>query len=56
MRYMKEILKNNRNLVIVYLVIGLFNTFMANYKADYFQKIVDGFSGIVPERTKAVKA
>lgn len=44
MRYMKKILKNNRNLVIVYLVIGLFNAFMSNYKADYFQKIVDGLT------------
>lgn len=44
MRYMKEILKNNRNWVIVYLVIGLFNAFMSNYKADCFQKIVDGLT------------
>ena len=44
MRYMKEILKNNRNWVIGYLVIGLFNAFMSNYKADYFQKIVDGLT------------
>lgn len=44
MRYMKEILKNNRNWVIVYLTIGLFNAFMSNYKADYFQKIVDGLT------------
>lgn len=44
MRYMKEILKNNRNWVIVYLAIGLFNAFMSNYKADYFQKIVDGLT------------
>ncbi len=41
---MKEILKNNRNLVIVYLAIGLFNAFLANYKAGYFQKIVDGLT------------
>ena len=44
MRYMKEILKGNRNWVIVYLLVGLFNAFMANYKADYFQKIVDGLT------------
>ena len=30
MRYMKEILKNNRNWVIVYLLTGLFNAFMSN--------------------------
>lgn len=44
MSYMKEILKSNRNWVIVYLLIGLFNAFMSNYKADYFQKIVDGLA------------
>lgn len=44
MRYMKEILEKNRNLVIVYLLIGLFNAFMSNYKADCFQKIVDGLT------------
>lgn len=45
MRYMKKILKNNRNWVIAYLGIGLFNAFMSNYKADYFQRIVDGLTG-----------
>lgn len=44
MRYMKEILKKNRKWVIIYLFIGLFNAFMSNYKADYFQKIVDGLT------------
>lgn len=44
MPYMKEILKSNRNWVIIYLLIGLFNAFMSNYKADYFQKIVDGLT------------
>ena len=44
MRYMKEILKNNRNWVIVYLITGLFNAFMLNYKADYFQTIIDGLT------------
>lgn len=44
MRYMKEVLGNNRKWVIVYLLLGLFNAFMSNYKADYFQKIVDGLT------------
>lgn len=44
MRYMKEILRKNRIWIIIYLTIGLFNAFMANYKADYFQKIVDGLT------------
>lgn len=44
MRYMKEILKKNQNLVLFYLAIGLFNAFMSNYKAHYFQRIVDGLT------------
>lgn len=44
MRYMKEVFENNRKWVIVYLLLGLFNAFMSNYKADYFQKIVDGLT------------
>ena len=44
MCYMKEVLKKNRDWVIVYLVIGLFNAFMSNYKAGYFQRVVDGLA------------
>lgn len=44
MRYMKEVLRNNKKWVIVYLLIGLFNAFMSNYKADYFQKVIDGLT------------
>ncbi len=44
MRYMKEVLRNNKKWIIVYLLIGLFNAFMSNYKADYFQKVIDGLA------------
>ena len=44
MRYIKEILKKNRIWVLVYIGIGIFNAFMVNYKADYFQKIIDGLA------------
>ncbi len=44
MRYMKEILRKNRNWIIVHLAIGLFNAFMANYKTGYFQKVIDGLA------------
>lgn len=44
MRYMKEILRKNRNWIIVHLAIGLFNSFMANYKTGYFQKVIDGLA------------
>ena len=44
MHYMKEILKSNKKWVIIYLLIGLFNAFMSNYKADCFQKVIDGLN------------
>ena len=44
MHYIKEVLKDNKKWIIVYLFIGLFNAFMTNYMADYFQKIVDGLT------------
>ena len=44
MRYIKEILKNNRIWVLAYIGLGIFNAFMANYKTDYFQKVIDGFA------------
>ena len=42
MRYIKEILKKNSIWVLVYIGLGIFNSFMANYKVDYFQKVIDG--------------
>ena len=54
MQYIKEVLKKNRIWVFVYIGLGIFNAFMANYKADYFQKVIDGlaertltFAGVV---------
>ena len=44
MRYIKEILKNNRIWVLAYIELGIFNAFMANYKTDYFQKVIDGLA------------
>ncbi|WP_300568819.1 ABC transporter ATP-binding protein [uncultured Acetatifactor sp.] len=44
MRYIKDVLKKNRKWVVAYLTIGLFNAFMSNYKADCFQRIVDGLT------------
>ncbi len=49
MRYMKEVLKKNRIIILVYISLGIFNAFMSNYKVDYFQKIIDGLSdGTLP--------
>lgn len=44
MRYMREVLKKNRIMVLVYITIGIMNAFLANYKADYFQYVIDGLT------------
>ncbi|WP_455714893.1 hypothetical protein [Anaerosporobacter sp.] len=44
MCYMKEVVKKNRIMVFAYITIGIINAFLANYKADYFQYIIDGFT------------
>ena len=44
MRYIKDILKKNSIWVLVYIGLGIFNAFMANYKTDYFQKVIDGLA------------
>jgi len=41
MRYIQEIIKKNRLLVFTYIFIGICNAFLANAKADYFQKVVE---------------
>lgn len=45
MCYMKEVLKQNKIVTVVYIVIGICNAFLTNYKADYFQKVADGLVG-----------
>ena len=40
----KEILKKNSIWVLVYIGLGIFNSFMANYKVDYFKKVIDGLA------------
>lgn len=44
MRYIKIVLKKNISIVLTYIGLGIFNAFMSNYKADYFQQIIDGLS------------
>lgn len=44
MRYIKEVLKKNLLVTFGYILLGAFNLFLLNYKADYFQKIIDGLS------------
>lgn len=41
---MRYIIRKNKALIGVYLILGIFNSFMANYKADYFQRVIDGLA------------
>ena len=58
----KEILKNNKLWVLAYIGLGIFNAFMANYKTDYFQKVIDGlaagtltFAGVIKSTNNFTK-
>lgn len=44
MNYIKQILRKNKGWVITYLAIGLFNAFMVNFKAHFFQRVIDGLT------------
>ena len=44
MHYSREILKKNRIWVFFYISLGIFNAFLANYKADFFQRVIDGLA------------
>ena len=44
MRYIKEILQKNKIVTVVYLALGITCSFLVNYKADYFQGIIDGLT------------
>ena len=44
MRYIKKVISKNRIWVIVYIAFGVVNAFLANYQADYFQRVVDGLA------------
>lgn len=44
MRYIKKVLQKNRILISVYIGLGIFNAFITTYKADYFQKVIDGLA------------
>lgn len=44
MRYIKAVLKKNKVMVLAYLLIGLGNAFLENFKADFYRRIVDGLA------------
>lgn len=44
MRFQKEVLKNSRGMITLYLLLGVICAFLANFKANYFQKVIDGLT------------
>ncbi len=44
MRTWKQVLQKNKGLVLFYILLGIVSAFLSNFKADYFQKVVDGLA------------
>ncbi len=44
MRYQKEIIKKNRGWICLYILFGVFCAFLTNFKANFFQRVVDGLA------------
>lgn len=44
MRYIKEILKSNRSLAALHVLLGVISAFLINYKAFCFQDVVNGLT------------
>ena len=45
MKYFREILLKNKGLIFCYLLLGIACSFLTSYKADYFQRVIDGLAG-----------
>lgn len=44
MKYLKYIIKKNRGLICIYLLLGIAAAFLSNFNANYFQILIDKFS------------
>ncbi|MBR6789699.1 MAG: ABC transporter ATP-binding protein [Oscillospiraceae bacterium] len=44
MRYFKQVLRKNKRIMAAHIAAGVFSSFMAGYKAVYFQDIIDGLT------------
>ncbi len=44
MSQIKEIIKENKKAIALYVITGLLIAFLTNYKIKYFQKIIDEFN------------
>ena len=44
MKYLQEIIKKNKIWIIIYIILGIGLSFLANYSVSYFQKLIDRFT------------
>ena len=44
MNYLKDIVKKYKILVYLYLLVGIALSFLTNFSANYYQKIIDSFT------------
>lgn len=44
MRYVRDVLRKNRGLALFYVLLGILSAFLTNWKASYFQQVVDGLT------------
>lgn len=44
MKYLQEIIKKNKIWIIIYIILGIGLSFLANYSVSYFQKLIDCFT------------
>ena len=45
MKYLQEIIKKNKIWIIIYIILGIGLSFLANYSVSYFQKLIVPFYG-----------
>jgi len=49
MHYIKEVFQKNRTTMLAHALIGICLAFLTNYKADFFQEVIDGLAtGTLP--------
>lgn len=44
MKYYKKIIKKNWKEILIYFILGLILSFLTNYSASYYEKLIDSFS------------
>ena len=47
-----QVLNRNKGLAFAYMAIGLFNAFMVNFKAHFFQRVIDIVAQLSRQKSK----